>query len=138
MNANKPIRERLLNIRLESMRLVGAVKARACLAAIDEDMEIAIAAKTAAKQARAAQIRGNEKLAKLGKVAFHNYRDGFIRSSVKSNKNQVESDFIGRSQRRLDEKLQGAADRLTTRDAAAKSMLLNEEALRSSLIKSCF
>ena len=137
MNANKPLRERLLNMRLETIRLAEAARARASFAMIDRQIEGARAEKTLAKQARAARVRNSEKTQKLEKVGFENYRDDFLRSAVHEAKSAAERAFILRSDRKLHAKLQGSADRLNERDAAARAMLEKEEVLRASLIRSC-
>ena len=135
MHANKPIQERLINIRLETIRMVQALKVRRGIAAIDEKVEAALAEKINAKHAVALRVRKEEAQKKQEKIQFENYRDDYLREIARQSKYRSTNNFIAIHEKTIDLKMSNV-QRLAERLNFVKTQVEKEEFSRMSLTQS--
>jgi len=134
MQAFKPPQEREAAMRLRTVRMAEAMRRRAGVEGIDEQIFKAGLERTLAKNLRAERASRELAIAQIEKAKIRNFFEDFKRVKAVETKNQVETEFVKKHTEKLQNKLGACADRVNQRDSLARQIVDKELAERARLV----
>ena len=136
MFAFKSHNEKLRSVRLGSIRMIEAMKARAVVSDNIEKWREACEVMSAAKQNRATRVRRESLSNRLDRIGTVNAWVDFKRDNATKSKIATSEEFINKTDASLGLRMNGASKRLDERDGIARQISLSEAVKRAKIIQS--